>query len=262
MDRSASRCAALLAATLLLSAFACGDSSTQPPATATATGRDQGSITLTTQTAVLAVNPIGPLIVNGESVGPLVRWVLDKSVTAPTPDAARAGLTFIRLHDMAIPDTIGVLVDAPLDTEGRFYSAQLTLGIPARAGCLLGVAGEARVSYLQSDLEIWGGGPVTVNEHTGSCRIDTISGDISIHLRLPTGGECIATADEGRIALQVQSLASARVSLSTGAGNVTVINLSLTNVVQRPGSLTGILGAGAGEIRLATGGGDVVLIGY
>lgn len=81
-------------------------------------------------------------------------------------------------------------------------------------------------------------------------------------MRLPTGGECIATADEGRIALQVQSLASARVSLLTGAGNVTVINLSLTNVVQRPGSLTGILGAGAGEIRLATGGGDVVLIGY
>ncbi len=261
MNRSASRCAAPLAATLLLSAFACGDSSTQPPATAT--GRDQGNITLTTQTAVLAVNPIGPLIVNGENVGPLMRWVLDKSVTAPTPDAARAALTFIRLLDMAIPpDTLGVLVDAPLDTEGRFYSAQLTLGIPARKGCLLWVAGEARVSYLQSDLEIWSGGPVTVNEHTGSCRIDTISGDISIHLWLPTGGECIATADEGRIALQVQSLASARVSLLTGAGNVTVINLSLTNVVQSSGSLTGILGAGAGEIRLATGGGDVVLIGY
>jgi hypothetical protein len=193
----------------------------------------------------------------------MVRWILDKSVTAPGADAARAALAFIQLEDEVTVDTLAVRVGAPLPSGGRTYAALLTLGIPARTACVVDeMVGEAHVSYLLADLEVTGSGPVTVSDHTGSCRVATREGDVSVHMRLPLGGACIVSTGAGRIAVRVQRLSSAQVSLRTASGTITVTGLTLTNVVETPGSLTGQLGSGAGEIRLATDGGDIEMSGY
>lgn len=254
--------AAVTAAALLSCTFACGDEPAQaPPATATA--RVQGEMELSTETVVRARNPIGPLAVNGEDVGPIVRWVLDKSATAPGADAARDALGDIKLASETVADTLAIRVAAPLSAGGISYASLLTLGIPARTACVIDeAAGETRVSYLLADLEIAGPGPITVSEHTGSCRIAAQGGDVSVHLVLPQNGHCIVSTGAGRITVRVPHSSSAQVSLQAADGVIAVTNLTLTHVVQTSNSLTGVLGSGAGAILLMTGAGDIDLIGY
>jgi hypothetical protein len=262
MTARARRRHAIAAAALLSGALACGeDPATQPPATATA--RDQSEVVLTVQTVVRARNPIGPILANGENLGPMVRWILDKSVTAPSAHVARGALPHIMFESETIGDTLAVRVAAPLPSGGVSYASLLTLGIPARTACVLDpVAGEARVSYLLADLTIAGAGPVTVSEHVGSCRVESPGGDVSVHMLLPHDSDCIVFTESGRITVRVQRLSSAQVSLRTASGAIAVTNLTLTNVVETPGSLTGVLGLGAGAIRLTTGAGDIELNGY
>ena len=234
------------------------DESTPPPTTLTE--RTSGRIAAGAATNVRTGNPIGPIQIEGEDIGPWVRWALDKEVTAPTPDEAQQALTEIVVDSVVAGDSVTARVAQPPVSQTIDYQAFLSLAIPFASHCTVDeVVGDVTVRYLVGNLEVEGGRRVTVVDHVGSCSVAGSGGDVSIRIVLPSTGSCVVTTPTGAIDVSVPAVTSAHVSIVAGDGTITVEGLSLTGVIQTAHTLEGTLGAGEGEIRLETSAGSVVL---
>lgn len=250
----------LRSATLLLAAaFLSGGcrESTAPPATLEE--RESGSFGLGPVTRVRVANDAGPIRLEGEAVGPVVRWTLDKRVTAPTADEARDALDAIGLQWAALADSGTVrVVPSPLSST-IFGEAALSLGVPAATRCTIdSLLGPASVRYLQADVAVHGGEPVFVLDHTGNVLVEA-EGAVTVRAALPAPGSCVVSSAAGNIEVAVPVTTSATVTVTAPAGTITVEGLVLTGVVQTDHSLTGTLHGGAGEIRLEAAAGNVAL---
>lgn len=249
------RSAALLLATALLPA-GCEDSAAPP---ATLEERESGSFVLGTVTRVHVANEVGPVRVEGESVGPVIRWSIDKRVTAPTAELARDALDGIALHWAAAADSGAVRV-VPLPLSATIFGeAALSLGVPAATACVIdSLLGEASVRYLQADVGIRGGDPVSVLDHAGNVLV-VAQGGVTVRAILSAPASCVVSSAAGTIDVAVPANTAATVTLAAPGGTISVEGLVLTGVVQTDHSLTGTLGNGDGEIRLAAAAGNVVL---
>jgi hypothetical protein len=78
---------------------------------------------------------------------------------------------------------------------------------------------------------------------------------------LPDSGLCSLVLGKGNIRLQIPVATSAFLSAVTGAGTVNVVGLTLRQSAVTPGSVTGVLGEGSARIVLATGSGNVGVVG-
>ncbi len=67
---------------------------------------------------------------------------------------------------------------------------------------------------------------------------------------------------DNRIILKVPTNTSATIYAKTSAGSVTYSNLTISDLVESDGLLTGNLGSAHGEIHLETENGDIEIIGF
>ena len=260
---SSSRGAALAAVAvigffLLLLGGCNNDSPTAVQELQTAEERVDGEIALGGGTVVAARNQVGPIFVNGEGLGPKIRWFMNRSASAPTLAEARNLLRNITLTSATEADTLALRVSAPENSTTASYTSLLSLGVPLDAPCRIDqVLGEIFVSSLFADLQIANAGRVTVLQHAGNCRISSSRGDIAVQIALPVQGVCTVSTSSGNVSIVLAANTSARVSCATGDGLISVVGLVLSDVNRTAASLTGTLGSGMGEVQLSTGKGNI-----
>ncbi len=235
---------------------ACDESMAPPISLEERTG---GVLALGTASHLRVANGLGPVLVEGESVGPVARWSLDKHVTAPTVVEARTALDALAFDGVVAGDSASAQIVPPPISTTVIAEAVLSLGIPAATRCVVdSVVGEASVRYLSADVSVLDGSPVSVLDHTGNVLVGA-EGAVTIRAVLPLAGACVVSTTEGDIDVAVPEGFSASVSITAGGGTVSVPGLALTDVVQTTHSLLGTLGDGSGVIRLETAAGNVVL---
>jgi hypothetical protein len=224
--------------------------------------RDAGTLTLDPVRAIVVANELGPVIIEGGSDTSLIRWFLDKNVSAESQ--AQAAQLFPRLSVTlhTVNDTAFISLNSVPDVNFRPSSLSLTL--PYWIPCTLRrVAVAAVVSYLRSTFTGENVGNTTILGHEGNCILTGVKGEISVEMALPDSGLCKVAVDEGNILLKIPASTSSLLSLTTGSGAITYSGLIINDLLGStpPLSLTGRLASGRGHIELATGRGNINLVG-
>lgn len=119
------------------------------------------------------------------------------------------------------------------------------------------------VSYLRSTITGENVGNTTILGHEGNCILTGVKGEISVEMALPDSGLCKIAVDEGNILLKIPASTSSLLSVTTGNGGITYSGLVINDLLGTTPtiSLTGRLGSGRGHIQLATGIGNINLVG-
>jgi hypothetical protein len=172
-----------------------GDSATVPEKTFVAEERTGGSLPLTTSSRVVARNAIGSVHVEGESLGPQVRWF------------AHAALL-----------TLGIPAGTPCTIAGAFGEARtryLQAGVVIRdAGAVnvLDHTGSCRVESTGGDVFVR---PVLPDG--GECRVYTPSGNVTAEVPADATATVFLATGNGTISVNRLELADS----TAGAGTLT-----------------------------------------
>ena len=174
----------------------------------TAEERVDGEIDLGGGTAVYARNQVGPVFVNGEGLGPKIRWFMNKSANAATLAEARSLLRNISLSG-----------DLRISNAGRVTVLQHS--------------GNCRISSSGGDI-----GVQIVLPEQGACTVSTSSGNISIVLPVDASARVSCITGDGLISVAGLTLSDlhqtttsltgvlgsgmGKIQLSTGQGNIEI----------------------------------------
>jgi len=221
--------------------------------------RLDGEIPLTSGRTLIAENIIGPIIINGEGLGNVVRWFMNRQVMGEDPVTTLSSqLPNIKLITDQSSESLKCEIHYPRDMSRFRYATLLSLGVPYNIACRINrVDGDLNVLDLGSNLWIQNAHMVKTLRINGSCEIGSLSSDQMV---LPVGGFCKVSAN-GTITLRIPSTTSASLFAQTTSGSVSYTNLAISNINQQQRSLKGKLGDGSGEIRLETARGDIIIDG-
>jgi hypothetical protein len=141
-------------------------------------------------------------------------------------------------------------------------TVDLSLTLPSELPCeLCEVRDQTRATNLNATLIGQGLKTATVRGHLGSCILAAGTGTIDVEMVLPDSALCSLALGRGNIRLQIPVATSAFLSAATGEGTINVVGLTLRQYAATPGSVTGIIGEGSARIVLATGSGNVGVVG-
>jgi hypothetical protein len=227
-----------------------------------ASDRLSGESVLSSETTLNVRNGIGPVVIEWGGLEDRIRWFVNRQVTGYDIRESRAQLQAIQLREQRGADTAYVATSYPVQMNQFRYEALLSVGIPYRMRCLVdSVDGSITIAHLGADVRIRNTHGVSIDALNASCDIMALDGPNTLNIILPDGGHCIVTAAEGDISLTVPASVSATVSARSRNGSVTHAGLSFGSLVQVVDSLSGMLGAGSGEIRLYTSRGNILIRG-
>ncbi len=225
--------------------------------------RESGTLILDPVRAIVVVNELGPVIIEGGSDTSSIRWFLDKNVSAESQSQADRLFPRLSITLQTVRDTAFIGLNSVPDVN--FSPSSLSLTLPYWIPCTVRrVAVATVVSYLRSTFTGENVGNTTILGHEGSCVLSGVKGDISVELALPDSGLCKVAMGEGNIFLRIPASTSALLSVSTGGGGITYSGLVINDLLGATPALsfTGRLGSGRGHIQLATGRGNISLVGF
>lgn len=133
----------------------------------------------------------------------------------------------------------------PQQTQGRTYTVDYTISLPPE---LMVVVNSVN-------------GVVEIEEVSGSVRVNLINGDIVCSASDPLVGAIDLVLVNGNIDLGISSNASANISAEVINGQIATSDLTLESVVSTPRMLSGNLGSGTHDIRLALVNGTISISG-
>ncbi len=259
MRRRTTVCAILLLAPFLSS---CEKGET-PVQTHDYNSRASGTLTLDPVRAIVVANELGPVIIEGGSDSSTVRWFIDKNVVAESQAEADQLLRRLSITFRTIGDTAFISLNSV--PEVNFTPSSLSLTLPYWIPCTLRkVSITAEVSYLRSTFTGENLGTTTIRGHEGNCILAGGKGEFSVEIALPDSGLCLISAGEGNMLLKIPSSTSSLISATTGSGTLTYSGLVIYDMIGTtpPTSFTGRLGSGRGHIQLATGKGNINIVGF
>ncbi len=233
-----------------------------PPETAAFEGSfDSHSFVLIAGRRVLAfTNGIGPVSLIGGETDTTVQFAMSTQVTNPAGPVPATQLASIILIREFQGDTMSFRVQYPENEPRYLYTAQTRFLTPYRLPCVIrAVRGLASASDLGAAVTMSNVSGAKLIRHEGSCNIASGEGNVYGEVNLPVNGLCLITALRGDITLKVPTNTSANVTARASGGTVTHSGLVFSSLNPQPGSLTGRLGAGNGEIRLETGQGNIII---
>lgn len=259
MRRRTTVCAILLLASFLSSC----DKGETPVQTHDYNSRESGTLTLDPVRTIVVANELGPVIIEGGSDSSTVRWFIDKNVVAESQEEADQLLRRLSVTLRMVGDTAFISLNSVPDVN--FTPSSLSLTLPYWIPCTLRkVSVATAVSYLQSTFTGENIGNTTIVGHEGNCILSGTKGEISVEMALPDSGLCLVSMGEGNILLKIPSSTSSLISVTTGSGTLTYSGLVINDMIGITPltSFTGRLGSGRGRIQLATGKGNISIIGY
>jgi len=256
-----------LTLTLLVGALLFGCDTDNPVETiklVSSSSREFGEIMLSNNGSIKIENRIGGIILSGLSNRDTIDYFLYRMVKAETAAKAQERFEDIVLVSEGKDDTLNCSISAPKNSEYYEFYSSLSLDVPHKVPCTvkspnLGVT----ASYLDTTLTILNSnGTIDLIKHSGSCDVKTSAGDVSIEIMVPENGFCRSVTSSGDIVLNIPTNTSATIYAKTSAGSVTYSNLTITDLVESDGLLTGKLGSANGEIHLETENGNIEIIGF
>ncbi len=225
--------------------------------------RASGTLTMDPVRAIVVANELGPVIIDGGSDSSIIRWFIDKNVVAESQEQAEQLFRRLSVTLRTVDDTAFISLSSVPDVN--FTPSSLSLTLPYWIPCTLRRVSVATVvSYLRSTFTGEIVGNTTILGHEGNCILSGPKGEISVEMALRDSGLCLVSMGEGNILLKIPSSTSSLISVTTGSGTLTYSGLVINDMIgiSPPTSFTGRLGSGRGRIQLATGKGNISLIGY
>ncbi len=185
-------------------------------------------------------------------------------VTAENDEEAQRGLMDVWVDVDQFTSEIIVQTAQPSTRDPRNFVIDYEITVPPfMLVTILNVAGDIEVSGLGSELFIENGnGKITLNDTFGPARAQTRNGAIAARLELPFGGQLRLSTGNGEIDLAIPAETSADLLATAGNGTVSSSNLFFSNLFQTDNVISGRLAEGLGFISVASGNGDVTLVGY
>lgn len=211
---------------------------------------------------VEAVN--GEVVITGQAGKASVTLAATLRVGSDTFPDAQLGLALLDVLVTDQPGQVLIQTQQPPNALGRQYLVYYTLTIPADLMVEVEqVNGYVTVQGIDGGAAVQqGNGNVQLSGVSGDADVGVANGAIDATVTLPPGGQITLTTGNGGIDLLIPATTSAQLSATVGTGVITWNSLLLTNVVQTSLSLTGTLGAGAGQITLTTGNGNIHVAGF
>lgn len=161
-------------------------------------------------------------------------------------------------------DAIVVRTEQPSDTQGRTFEVEYNLIVPERLeGNIRNVNGNILIDSMEDDVEAsTTNGNVSLRDHFGSADVSATNGNLDARVTLPQGGLLEMSTVNGNLDLDIPQTTSATFSARVANGTITTSNLDLDDAQSTPLSLTGVLGAGNGEVDIETVNGNIVVRGF
>jgi hypothetical protein len=159
---------------------------------------------------------------------------------------------------------IDVQTEQPSSSGGRNYVVDYQVTVPIDLLVQIENAnGNITVESLENTASAQvANGNIVLDDVLGDVLAQTGNGNIVCTATLPAAGQLNLTTGNGNIALQIPTSTSAQFSAAVGNGVITISGLSLQDQTFTPNLVTGRLGAGDGQIALATGNGNITAVGF
>lgn len=177
---------------------------------------------------------------------------------------AEEQLELLEVVVTTIGDVLVIRTEQPQETQGRTYEVQYDLTVPRRLEVEVdNVNGNISVSTLDDDVDVEDtNGNITLRDIVGNASVTTVNGNVDAEVTMPLGGEIGLRSTNGNLDLDIPQNTSAALLASLANGSITTSGLSIDDAQSTPTSLTGVLGAGDGEIELQTTNGNIVIRGF
>ncbi len=163
-----------------------------------------------------------------------------------------------------VGDAILIRTEQPQETQGRTFEVQYELTVPRRLEAEIdNINGNIGVSTLDDDVDVQNtNGNVTLRDIVGNATATVVNGNVDAEVTMPLGGEIDLRSTNGNLSLDIPQSTSATLLATLANGSITTSGLSIDDAQTTPTSLSGVLGAGDGEIELLTTNGNILIRGF
>ncbi len=208
-----------------------------------------------------AVN--GSIVIIGQPGSGSVQVTAELIVGSDWLTDAQSGLADLDILVTGDSEEIVIQTDQPGIPDGRQYVVNYTVQVPADLEIFVTQTnGDITLEGMRNSVTVAAvNGDVWLLDIFGNADVDLSNGRIESTVNLPPGGEIRLSGGNADIDLGIPTSASAELSALSSIGVVTWDNMALTDLVDTGHSLTGILGSGAGLIRLETVNGNIDITG-
>ncbi|UCE20321.1 MAG: hypothetical protein JSV84_08295 [Gemmatimonadota bacterium] len=161
-------------------------------------------------------------------------------------------------------DRISIRTEQPDQSSGRNYIVDYNIRIPGGWQLDIGqVNGNVSISSMENSvISNLVNGNMRLWDISGSVNGGLVNGGIDSKISLPASGICGLSVVNGTIDLLIPQSTSADFSAHISSGSINLSNVSLQNQTITPTSVTGLFGAGAGEIELSVVNGFITVTGF
>jgi len=187
-----------------------------------------------------------------------------RRVQADTPEDATAHLAELKvIVDDSSATEVLVQTVQPQFSAGRNYVVNYTIVLPQNFAVNVASAnGDIAVRSLVGDCTIKNSnGRILADAILGNANMALANGEIIASVTLPSGGQIDMQVVNGNIDLDIPQATSAEFVATVAIGTITLTNLSLSPETVTPGSWSGTLGGGDGNISLGVAIGTIVVHG-
>lgn len=277
----------MLAAAVVTALAACGDGDSTGPSNGVANTNFEASedfsitIAVTTQNQLIVNGINGNVEVTGDPTATSVTVAGTKTVRSESVQDAQDNLSRLTVNTSNTATVVFAETTQPAQTGGRTFAVDYRITVPASLRVevsnlngnvdVLQLINNVEVVNLNGNVdldEVTGAASVTLTNgnigiegHLGSAVATTVNGNVQVAGVLPLNGTFDLATTNGNAVAEVPQNTSALVTASLSNGQISVNNLTLSDLVQTQSSLSGTLGAGEGTIDLTTVNGDVDLNG-
>lgn len=174
-----------------------------------------------------------------------------------------------RLDDLDVrveerPDEIVIRTLQPQNTQGRTYTVDYKITLPADLAVAVGlINGNVTVERIDNNVLVDNAnGNVRLRDIAGNASVLLINGNIDSEVFMPPGGAIELVTTNGNIVLDIPTPTNADFSARVTNGAITLDHLDLRDAARTNQSLTGTLGNGNGTIELRTVNGNISVNGF
>jgi hypothetical protein len=187
-----------------------------------------------------------------------------KIVKDRTLDEAKRHIGDIQIDIQESSSTLAIKTSQPNSSGGRTYQVDYEILAPSSWEVTVGdVNGSIGILNIHNSVSASiVNGSASANDIIGSTSISVTNGTISGKILLPENGSCTFDLVNGNATLLIPRTTSATVSATVANGSVSVTNLPIVFSTSSRTSISGVVGAGKGTIRLSSVNGIVQLLGF
>jgi hypothetical protein len=230
----------------------------------TATESFEYSFNLENQNMLRMVVLNSEININGVEDLTVISITGEKKVISNNPQDAQEQLEFLELTVSNLTNIIYIETDHPNNSGGREYTVDFEILVPMDFLLNINnVNGTVRIDSLENDIVITlVNGNVIFNDIYGNCFIDIVNGQFIGNIEMPLNGINNIAVVNGLIDLAIPQSTSSEFSATVLNGNISIMNLNMSNQEITENSVTGILGNGDGNISLNVTNGNIEVLGY